>query len=324
MEGPSRYRLKLYRGKWCVVWVEGRRTQRSSLRTADPDEAARRFADWQRSLTRIGPTVADIMDAYLTEKDTTTARPDRLRDAWKALKPFFGSYRPDQIDRPLCRAYTMRRRQMGRKDGTIRKELDILRAGLRWQNKNCPANFEMPPAPEPRDRHLTREEYRRLVGSCVAPHVKLFVTLALQTAGRAEAILGLTWDRVDFERGLIRLSDGAERRKGRATVPMTETARTVLLAAQMAARTEFVVEYADRRVLSVKKGFRAACQKAGLQDVTPHVLRHTAAVWMAEAGRPMPEIARFLGHSDSRLTERVYAKFSPEYLRHAAGALEIG
>jgi len=56
--------------------------------------------------------------------------------------------------------------------------------------------------------------------------------------------------------------------------------------------------------------------------VTPHTLRHTAAVWLAEAGTPMPEIATYLGHSDSRITERVYARFSPGYLRKASKALE--
>ncbi len=61
---------------------------------------------------------------------------------------------------------------------------------------------------------------------------------------------------------------------------------------------------------------------AGLVDVSPHVLRHTAAVWMAEAGVTMPEIAAYLGHADSRITERIYAKFSPEYLRRAARALQ--
>ena len=33
---------------------------------------------------------------------------------------------------------------------------------------------------------------------------------------------------------------------------------------------------------------------------------------MAEAGVPMSVIAQYLGHSDSRLTERVYAQYSPE------------
>jgi integrase len=322
MERSGRYRLKLYRGTWNVVWTEGGETKRASLRTRDPDEAARRFTDWQRALERIGPTVADIMGAYLKEKDRTTARPDRLRDAWKALGPFFGHMRPDQIGRPLCRAYTARRRQAGRKNGTIRKELDTLRAGLRWQDRNTSAVFEMPPAPPPRHRHLTKAEYRKLLAACSTPHVRLFVILALATAGRAEALLGLTWERVDLDRGLIRLSDDGERRKGRATVPMTESARAALLDAQKAARTGFVIEYADRRVQSVKKGIKNAAARAKLRDVSPHVFRHSAAVWMAEAGVPMSEIAQYLGHSDSRLTERVYARYSPTYLRRAAEALE--
>jgi hypothetical protein len=37
----------------------------------------------------------------------------------------------------------------------------------------------------------------------------------------------------------------------------------------------------------------------------------------------MPEIAQFLGHSDSRLTERVYARFSPNYLAKTATSLEL-
>jgi integrase len=49
----------------------------------------------------------------------------------------------------------------------------------------------------------------------------------------------------------------------------------------------------------------------------------TAAVWMAEAGVPMPEIAQCLGHRNSRTTERVYARYSPDYLQGAARALSL-
>ncbi len=38
----------------------------------------------------------------------------------------------------------------------------------------------------------------------------------------------------------------------------------------------------------------------------------------------MSEIARYLGHKDSRITERVYARFSPEHLRAASKSLEVG
>jgi len=43
---------------------------------------------------------------------------------------------------------------------------------------------------------------------------------------------------------------------------------------------------------------------------------------MAEEGVPMPEISQFLGHSNTQVTEKVYARFSPDYLRRAAAALE--
>jgi hypothetical protein len=44
---------------------------------------------------------------------------------------------------------------------------------------------------------------------------------------------------------------------------------------------------------------------------------------MAEAGRPMTEIAAVLGHSDSRITERIYARFSPAHLRKTVIALDM-
>ena len=50
-----------------------------------------------------------------------------------------------------------------------------------------------------------------------------------------------------------------------------------------------------------------AARKAGLAGVSPHVLRHTAAVWMAEGKVPMDEIAQYLGHKDSLVTTSIYA-----------------
>jgi len=42
---------------------------------------------------------------------------------------------------------------------------------------------------------------------------------------------------------------------------------------------------------------------------------------MAMAGVPMADIARVLGHKSVRKTERVYAKYHPDYLRSAVDAL---
>ena len=310
------------RGKiWYAYWTENVITQRNSLRTENRALAEQRLAD--EMTTPTGATVADIMEAYMIEKDASAARPDRIRTAWKALGPWFGWLRPDQVTRAGCREYATGRRGLGRQNGTINKELSILRAALRWHDPQTRAIFELPSPPPPRDRHLNREEYMRLLECAETPHLRLFIQVALATGGRHTAILELTYDHVDFKREIIDLGNGEGRRKGRAVVPMTKALKEHLLEARTAAQTTHVIEYAGGPIKSIKKSFKRACRRAGLHDVSPHVLRHTSAVWMAESGVTMPEIAAYLGHADSRITERVYAKFSPDFLRRASAALEV-
>ncbi|WP_306047255.1 site-specific integrase [Nioella sp. MMSF_3534] len=138
------------------------------------------------------------------------------------------------------------------------------------------------------------------------------------------AVLELTWDRVDFDRRQIDLRTGDGQRKGRAIVPINDTLLDALSTARDAALSDYVVEWAGRPVRSIKKGFRAAVDMAELKDVSPHVLRHSAAVHMAEAGVSMDEISQYLGHSNTAITASVYARYSPGHLRKAASALEFG
>lgn len=319
------YRIKFYRGKFYAVWSNERgETERASLRTADREEAERRIVDFRRDIAAPpGSTVGDYVQAYLDYKDGRVRDHVRLVGAWENAKETFGPLRPDQITPELCEEYAEHRRAMGRSDGTILKEINVIRQGLNW-NKVTSARFEAPAAPPPRDRYLTKPEARKLLEGCVQPHVKLFVRLALATAGRKSAVLGLTWDRVDFERERINLTVvGETNRKKRATVPITDQLRPELEAAKEAAQTPYVIEYAGERVLNIKKGFAAAAKRAGLDDLTPHDLRHTAAVWMAEDGVSFEEIAQYLGHSSPAITFRVYARFSPTHLKKASKSLEF-
>ena len=316
-------RVVWFRDNFYAYWRdEADKPRRTALRTKDRQTAEQRLIDFETSLRKKATTVAEIMALYLTDK-AELAGGERARYAWQRLSPVFAHLRPDQIDRPLCRAYVLQRRRAKAQDGTTLKELSSLRAALRWQDKNTPAVIEMPPAPPPRSRHLTREQYRALRDAArQTPHLYMFVVVAYTTAGRASAVLELTWDRVDLDAGMIRLGLGETRAKGRATVPITDSAREALLEAREAALSDYVVEYAGRRVLSVKRAFAAAAERAGVPWCTPHVLRHSAAVHMAESGIPMAEIAQFLGHSSESVTFRTYARFSPNYLRKAASALE--
>lgn len=318
------WRLKKYRNAFAAVRTENGKTVRVSLRTTDRGEAQRRLADYIKQPS--GETVGEIVEAYLTDKDKTAIRAQGMRDAWKNSKPHFAHLRPDQVTREVCRAYVKSRRSLGRMDATIRKEIEVVRAGLNFNKQGVTAVFELPAQPPPKERFLTPVEARSLSRAARPfPHIRAFIVLSLSTAARSAALLDLTWDRVDFTRGTITLALGEAadgKRKKRATLPMTPRARRYLRVLYEARTCNHVIEWGGHRVLSVKKGFGTAATKAGLGWVTPHVLRHTAASWMAMAGVPIYDISRYLAHSDTRVTERRYLHLTPDYLRTAAKSLK--
>jgi integrase len=313
-------RLVLYRGKWYAAETRDGKTVRRALRTSDRATAERRLAD----LTRKPDTTAiiDAAEAHLARCAGKASLPAMMH-AWKALKPTFASYRVDQITPELCARYRAKRLKQGVTDGTVLKELSFLRSAVRKTKAGAQAVFEMPPQPPPQDRWLTEAEVTRLVAAMPDGHLRLFTILAVTTAARSGALLDLTWDRVDLERRQIALGEPQEGRKRRAVVPINDTAFAALRAAQQASASDYVIDYAGRQVASIKKGFREAAKRAGLEGVTPHMLRHTAATWMAQKGVPMIEIARYLGHSNPAITYRVYAKHTPDYLLNAAAAVEL-
>jgi integrase len=324
------YRLTRLRGQWAVaVFESGRRTNRYSLGTADRKEAERRLERFQREQSKPEHiTVSYLWQRYRDEHPGKRISAN-MDFSGRAVLPEFGHLAPDEVTTPKVRAYMAKRVKAGRKPGTIWTELNHLQIALNAAAKEnlilkAPA-IERPTKPPPRDRRLTKAEARRLLDAAEYPHVALAIALMLGTAARIGAILDLTWDRVNFERGLITYADRADtrRRKGRATVPMTDDLRARLEEARRGAESEYVVEWAARKVGSIKRGFARAVKLAELEDVTPHVLRHTAATWMAEGGIPMTEIAAVLGHTDSRTTERIYARFTPGYLRKAVAHLDM-
>lgn len=275
------------------------------------------------------PTVAALWRDYVEFLGDRPSGKTLAYTGQRVLR-YFGTKRHDEITIDHCRAYVERRYRDGVAQGTVHTELGHLRMALNWGVKMRRIPFapyiERPQKPQPQDRYLTREEIRHLLDTEMLEHVRLSVILMLHTAARVGAILDLTWDRVDLERRIIDLrADSTGPRKGRAVVPISDgLART--LAHHKGLRrggNPFVVTYNGQRVLNIYGSIRRACERAGLRDVSPHVFRHTAAVHLAEGGIPMEEIAQFLGHSDVRVTQKVYARFSPTHLRCASKILDF-
>lgn len=325
-------------------WWEGR-AHRVSTGATDEREARRALAafeaGWGKAEPPAQPTIGQLLDAYARDRKANTehplASPASLDASANALRRHLGDLTPEHLVRERCRLYARQRRAEGyvvgagatrrRKpvgDGTILRELGVLRAALAWGVDErwiaSAPHVEGPSTPPPRDRWLTREEAVRLVVGCGDFHIRVFTMLALHTAARTSAILGLKWSHADLERRRIDYGEDVGNKRRVRAVPISDELLDVLAAARELAQSGHVVEFAGKPVASVRTGFEAACRRAGLAGVTPHVLRHTAATWMAQDGVPMWDVAGFLGITLDVAT-RIYAKHSPEHLRRAASAI---
>lgn len=343
---------------WYILYHDGARDRRINTGARDDREAEKIFATWlgehgrSTNLTRLNtPEILPIAAMIATWLDQhASAKLSASRDAQAAsfLLDFWGERVCADITPETLTAYGRWRRATGKasragsilSDTTIRLELATLRAALKWHVKHGLLTRDppiiMPKAAAGRDRWLSRAEAAALTDACREDYLRLFVQIALYTGARKGAILELRWDQVDLDRRLIHLNPTGrlQTSKRRPPVPIAAPLHISLVDAKARANTAWVIELSAAQggrikadalapVKDIKKGFAAACKRAGLMDVTPHTLRHTCGSWLAQAGVPMIEIAAWLGHSHSRTSE-LYAHLSPEHLRGAARALSEG
>jgi len=183
----------------------------------------------------------------------------------------------------------------------------------------------LPDAPPPRDRWLTRDEVAGLLRASIRSparlYLPLFILIALYTGRRKEAILSLRWSQVDLAHAWINFEYGrrSNKRKGRIPIP-PRLLPHLIRARQRGGELGYVVHHDGKRLGDVKKGFKAACKRSRLLNVTPHVLKHTAITWAMQNGIDPWQAAGFFATSLPTLM-RVYGHHHPEYMREAAKAV---
>ena len=109
--------------------------------------------------------------------------------------------------------------------------------------------------------------------------------------------------------------------KRRVIVPINDELADELEAAKRLG-VEYVIEHNGKPIGTIKNSFEAACVRAAVKDVTPHILRHTSATWLVESGLSDDEVGRLLGDT-AEMIRRVYGHHSPGYLKRATGALQF-
>jgi integrase len=321
----ERYELVEHRGKLALAVGRGKDRRRYSTGTDDPSLARVVAAQiWQKLHKPETDRVHDLWKTYLADRRDDHKDVTRQRDAWKHLGPFFGERLGADVTKDSCREYARLRKRFGAAPATTCTELQYLRACLNLRYGRGHNRVWLPTTSPPRDRYLTRDELELFLDKVSSAHVKLFVILAVTTGARMGAILELRWDQVDFKHRSINFNrtDREVSNKRRAEVAMNNRAYEALEEAVRGALTDHVIEWDGRPVKSVKKAIRMAAARSGV-PCSPHVFRHTAGVWMAQADVPMQKISQFLGHTSTRTTERIYARYSPSFMQDAAAALEF-
>jgi integrase len=316
------YSVQRLNGRYVLVaWINGKRRRRVLESTDRQSAEAEARQVWDAG-DRSPWTVGRVMTAYLVSIEGKASK-GRRDDAWKAMRGFWEHVNPALIDEPMCKAY---RGQRAVGDATARYELMQLSTALNWavgEGKIAGRRpVWLPPEPERKTRHLEWSEWLAFSAAIKADHARLYAMIGLYTMARPSAILELTWDRVDFIRGMIDFTPPGHVRtaKRRTVVPIAADLRPALARGFEARTCQYVIERGGKRVACIKKAFQAASERSGVH-ATPYTLRHTGAVYAAEAGVSMAELAQFMGHDDDRTTQKHYARFSPGHLRGVADAI---
>lgn len=167
-----------------------------------------------------------------------------------------------------------------------------------------------------RSRYLSLDEIERLVEKA-HPRLVPVVICALMTGMRKSEILRLSWENIDWERGIIHIRKA---KSGRSReIPITSSLRKVL-AGIPGERLGATFEVPE---IMIRRYFARALKDAAIQDFRFHDLRHTFASHYLMKTQDLPALQSLLGHSTPLLTLR-YAHLSRPHIQAGMALFEAG
>jgi len=266
-------------------------------------------------------TLSEALGTYWTDicEKQSSARTAESQ-AKKILEIIPGSTRIDRLtNQDIMRFVRTRRAEVS--NATVNRHLQFLARALRHMENFYGANpadlqFKAATTKEPKERirELTYGEQDRLF-KYLRSDLQPLVKFALMTGARQATMLGLCWSDIKHEKSRIdfRLKGGGELK-----FPMNGEIRALLSVLPKSMQVEhrrFVFTYLtddernpERRRIRQNShlfdDFRAALEKAEIEDFRFHDLRHTFATRMLRATGNLKLVSRLLGHTSIETTMR--------------------
>lgn len=292
--------------------------KRSAERLLEQRQTEIRIGTWRdpRTVPRKGMTFGELADQFLKEH-TGRRRSNHYPATLKRIRREFESVRLTEITRTRLEQYrrkleTEPRRKVkdapkGQAPPTplsptmILKLLRVMHRVLRFAVQreliefNPAADMEKPSVAQHRCSYLTPDQFRLLEGAA-PPWVRPILRFAVSTGMRLKEVTGLTWGDVDKAAGVVHVP--MDSKTGTRAVPLAATARAVLDDITRRLRCPYVFHddakepiLSDRQRARVSQATGKAARSVGIEEGRAfHLLRHTAASWMVQAGVPLYEV----------------------------------
>jgi len=262
------------------------------------------------------PVFNDFANEYLSYvRDVKKIRShDRSRQSIDHFSRFFGDKKLSEITTEDIDIYKRKRLKEGVKLGTIARELVVIRnlfyQARKWNKffgENPVSKSGMPEINDQKERVLTPEEEARLLS--VSPsYLQEIILIGLNTGMRKGEILGLKWEWIDLEESIITLPQTNTKNNKIRRIPINPIVRKILLERKIrTGLSEYVFPSETSKtghISWLRRSFSTACKRAGIQGLRFHDLRHSCATRLVESGIPLHAVAKLLGHSTVKVTER--------------------
>jgi integrase len=166
---------------------------------------------------------------------------------------------------------------------------------------------------KPTAKHVPESDRQTVI----SPFAGAAIRLLLFTGCRLREVLDLRWSEVDFERGMLHLTDS---KTGKKSVILNAPALAVLAALPRLGDYVIAGDSPTRPRSDLKRPWNLVTRRARLSGLRLHDLRHSFASIGAGASLGLPVIGKLLGHASPSTTAR-YAHLDADPLRRASNAI---
>jgi integrase len=181
--------------------------------------------------------------------------------------------------------------------------------------------FRCLPENNERVRFLTVPELQRLFAALEEPY-RSMAQLAVSTGLRLGNVRTLTWEQVDFTRRMMAFPGSIMKNGQPLNIPINATAIEAIRP-WVGRDQKYVFVKDDGQIVSEipSKMWARTLQKAGLENLRWHDLRHTWASLMRQSGQGLDVIQELGAWKDPRMVQR-YAHLSMEHLHKHSQVLD--